>query len=131
MRVSGGRSPASWTTAQALPAKGRSAKASTQSRRRLIRPPRRRPRRSSRPGPTRPPRRSPRPGLGGARAEMTLLLQRLGDLLGHVLLVVLGEHLLGLENAADQPALGDDALPFAEQVRQDARELDALFRRAV
>jgi hypothetical protein len=44
----------------------------------------------------------------------------------HVVLVVLGQHLFGDEHTVvTLRAAGDDALPFAEQVRQDARVADA------
>src|ERR1700724_1742964 len=47
--------------------------------------------------------------------------QGVGDLLGHVVLVVLGEHAIGLERAGwpDHP-FGDHALSLAEQIRQEA-----------
>ena len=52
---------------------------------------------------------------------MTAFLQRVGHLLGHVILIMLGEHGIGLENAAaiERP-FRHHALPFAEQVGQDA-----------
>ena len=57
----------------------------------------------------------------GALFPVALLLQRVGDFLRHVVLVVLGQHGVGLEPAAGlERAFGDHALPFAEQVRQDA-----------
>ena len=40
----------------------------------------------------------------------------------HVFLVVLGEDFIGDERAALHAAVRDDALPLAEQVRQDARD---------
>ena len=59
----------------------------------------------------------------GVRAFLpdALLLQRLDHFARHVALVVLGEHGVGGEapSAADH-ALGDDALPFAEEVGKDA-----------
>ena len=52
---------------------------------------------------------------------VALLLQRVDHLLRHVFFVVLGQHGIGLEPAAGlERALRDHALPFAEQVRQDA-----------
>ena len=49
------------------------------------------------------------------------LLQGVDDFLRHVRLVVLGQHGIGFERAAAvERAFGDDALPFAEQVGQDA-----------
>src|ERR1700690_251107 len=54
-----------------------------------------------------------------------LLLQGLDNLARHVILVVLGEHGVGLEQAARLDiALGDDALPLAEQVGHNALEAD-------
>src|SRR5690606_35431458 len=62
--------------------------------------------------------------VGGRRAvaaPFALFLQGLLDLTRHVLLVVLGQHLLGLENAVGaEGAGGHDTLPLAEQVRQVA-----------
>src|SRR3954467_11703191 len=61
--------------------------------------------------------------LGQARLAVVivlpvaLLLQRIGDVLRHIGLVVLGEHRIGLEYAAGvERAFGHHALPFAEQV---------------
>ena len=52
---------------------------------------------------------------------VALLLQRVGDVLGHIGLVVLGEHGVGLEHAGRvERAFGDHALPFAEQVRENS-----------
>ena len=52
---------------------------------------------------------------------VALLLQRVGDILGHVGLVMLGQHGIGLEHAGGiERAFGDDALPFAEQVGQNS-----------
>ena len=52
---------------------------------------------------------------------MALLLQGVGDLLRHVGLVVLGEHAVGPERAGRvEGALGDHALPFAEEIGQQA-----------
>src|SRR6516162_6871373 len=52
---------------------------------------------------------------------MPLLLQGICDFLGHVGLVVLGEHVVGPKHAGIvEGTFGDDALPFTEQVRQDA-----------
>ena len=64
---------------------------------------------------------------------MALLLQRVGDFLRHVGLVMLGKHGVSLEHTGGiERALGDDALPFAEQIRQDAligdRQLGAAIR---
>ena len=56
----------------------------------------------------------------GAVAEEALLLQRVGDLLGHVALVVAGQHLRGDEDPVLEPAGGDHPLALAEEVRQDA-----------
>src|SRR5438105_3177850 len=51
-------------------------------------------------------------GIGLAH-PMTLLLQSLGHLAGHVVLVMLGENGIGPEYAgADEHALGHDPLPF-------------------
>src|SRR5699024_7872087 len=50
-----------------------------------------------------------------------LLLERLGDLGRHVVLVVLGEHAVGTENPTRfEFALGHHALALAEEVREDA-----------
>src|SRR5690349_21546110 len=52
---------------------------------------------------------------------MALLLERVSDFLGHVLLVVLGQHAVGLEHAAAvERTFGHDALAFAEEIRQQA-----------
>ena len=52
---------------------------------------------------------------------MPRLLQGIGDLLGHIGLVVFGENGVGGEHArAVERAFGDHALPFAEQIRQHA-----------
>jgi hypothetical protein len=57
------------------------------------------------------------------------LVEARHDLRRHVVLVVLGQYLVGLEHALPvQPAVHDDALPLAEQVGQDA---DVLHRQAV
>jgi hypothetical protein len=49
------------------------------------------------------------------------LFQLVRDSLRHVGLVVLGEHGIGLEHAIGvERAFGNDALPFAEQIRQNA-----------
>ena len=50
-----------------------------------------------------------------------LLLEAVGDLARHVVLVVLGEHAVGLEGAGlVERAFGHHALPFAEQIGQQA-----------
>ena len=61
-------------------------------------------------------------GLGAVIVlPVALLLQGVGDLLRHVGLVMLGQHGVGLEHAGGiERAFGDDALPFAEQVRQNS-----------
>src|SRR5271166_2340555 len=60
---------------------------------------------------------------------MSALLQRLDDLTRHVVLVVLGEHRRGGKNAVGaQLSLGDDTLPFAEQIGQQAFIEDGEFR---
>ncbi len=52
---------------------------------------------------------------------MPLLLQGIGDILGHVVLVVFGEHGVSLENAGSvERTFGNHALPFAEQVGQNS-----------
>src|SRR6478735_10677507 len=52
---------------------------------------------------------------------VALLLQAVCNLLRHVGLVVLGEHAVGAEGARRiKGAFGDDPLPFAEQIRQQA-----------
>src|SRR5258708_17164189 len=58
--------------------------------------------------------------LGGVIVlPVPLLLQRVRDFLGHIGLVVLGEHGVGLEHAARvERAFGDHALPFAKQIGQ-------------
>ena len=50
-----------------------------------------------------------------------IVLERTRDFGRHVFLVVLGEDFIGDERAVLQAAMRDHALPFAEQVRQDAR----------
>ncbi len=63
---------------------------------------------------------------------VALLLQGIGDVLRHVGLVVLGEHGVGAEHARRiERAFGDDALPLAEQIRQDALVGDRQRRAAV
>src|ERR1700733_16032819 len=53
---------------------------------------------------------------------VTLLLQRVRDILGHIGLVMLGEHGVGPEHAGGvESALGDHALPFAKQIGKNAR----------
>src|ERR1700735_2352468 len=50
---------------------------------------------------------------------MARLLQRVGDLFGHIGLVVFGKDSVSSENAGTvERAFGDDALPFAEQIGQ-------------
>src|SRR5579872_5762112 len=50
---------------------------------------------------------------------MPLLLQRIGDILGHVIFVVFGKHGIGLEHARGvEPAFRHDALPFSKEVRK-------------
>ena len=52
---------------------------------------------------------------------VSLLLETVGDLARHVILVVLGEHAVGLEGAGlIERAFGHHALPFAEQIGQQA-----------
>src|SRR5271155_2962188 len=52
---------------------------------------------------------------------MPRLLQRVGDLFGHIDLVVFGKNSVSSENTGTvERAFGDDALPFAEQIRQHA-----------
>jgi hypothetical protein len=52
-------------------------------------------------------------------------LQAIGDLRRHIGLVVLGEHLFGVEDPVGaELALGDDPLALAEQVGQDAGVAD-------
>ena len=59
-------------------------------------------------------------------------LQLVRDVLGHVALVMLGEHAVGLEFAVRlQLPVDDDALPFAEEVRQQAGVGDVEILRAV
>jgi len=51
---------------------------------------------------------------------VALLLKAVGDFLGHVILVVLGKHGVGIEDAGRiERALGHYALPFPEQIRQE------------
>ena len=61
-------------------------------------------------------------GLGAVIVlPVSLLLQGVGDILGHIGLVMLGQHSVGPEDAGGiQRAFGDDALPFTEQVRQNS-----------
>ena len=63
-----------------------------------------------------------RAGLGAVIVlPVALLLQGVGDILGHVGLVMLCQHGVGPEDAGSiERAFGDDALPFAEQVRQNS-----------
>ena len=52
---------------------------------------------------------------------MPLLLQRVGDVLRHIVLVVLGKHSVRPENAGwIERAFGDHALPFAKQIRKNS-----------
>src|SRR6516225_5215658 len=52
---------------------------------------------------------------------VTLLLQSIGDVLRHIGLVVLGEHAVGPKcTSRIEGAFGDHALPFAEEIRQQA-----------
>src|SRR4051794_6142063 len=52
---------------------------------------------------------------------VALLLQRVGDVLGHVGFIMLGEHGVGLEHAgAIERAFGDHALAFAEQIGENS-----------
>src|SRR5262249_44059752 len=52
---------------------------------------------------------------------VALLLQSVGDVLGHIGLVVLGEHAVGPKYTSRiEGAFGDHALPFAEKIRQQA-----------
>ena len=54
---------------------------------------------------------------------VALTPQGIGDLARHVVLVVLGEHRVGPEEAGRfEDAFGDDALPFPEQVGQQAAD---------
>src|SRR3981081_600605 len=56
----------------------------------------------------------------GGLLPVSLLFQGFDDFPRHVILVVLGEHGVGLESAAGlDVSFGDDALPFAEQVGHD------------
>ena len=55
------------------------------------------------------------------RTRMPCLLQSLLHFRWHVGFVVFGQHFLGFKaSSAHQRAIGHNALPFAEQVRQDA-----------
>ena len=63
--------------------------------------------------------------------EMALRLQRVGDLLRHVALVVLGEDLARDEGAALHPPGGDHPLALAEEVGRDAGEDDGQAGAAV
>ncbi len=52
---------------------------------------------------------------------MTLPLQRIGDVLRHIGLVMFGEHAIGAEGPAwIESTFGNHALPFAEKIRQKA-----------
>src|SRR6201987_3029444 len=60
-------------------------------------------------------------GLGVIVFPVPLLLQLVGDFLGHVGLVMLGEHSVGAEHAGTvERTFGDHALPFAEQIGEDS-----------
>ena len=62
---------------------------------------------------------------GLAVAPDARLLQRVGDLGRHIVLVVLGEDLAGREHAVlAEHALCDDPLPLTEQIRQNALVAD-------
>ena len=75
----------------------------------------------------------PGAGAGAAQVRRTLIcrvhvrLQAVRHLGRHVVLVVLGEDFLGHEAIAVELAARDDALPLAEQVRQDAGVADRNF----
>src|SRR5262245_5041552 len=61
-------------------------------------------------------------GRGAPALPDALLFQRLGHFGGHVVLIVLGQHRIGQKTAGGvERTLGDDTLPLAEQIRQDAR----------
>src|SRR5580692_3498629 len=63
---------------------------------------------------------------------MPRFLQRIGDLFGHVGLVMLGENSVGGKDAGFvERAFGDNALPFAEQIGQYALIGDRNFGLAV
>src|SRR6185437_12923762 len=63
---------------------------------------------------------------------VALLLQGISDFLRHVGLVVLGEHGIRLEYAGTvERTLGNHALPFTEQIRQNAFVGDRKRRAAV
>jgi len=64
--------------------------------------------------------------------RLVRLVDRMLRLGRHVVLVVLGQHFAGGEEAVvAELALGDDAFPFAEEIGQDARVGDRnLLRRA-
>ena len=67
-----------------------------------------------------------------ALRRLCVRLQAVLDLGRHVVLVMLGEHFLGHEHAVRAHlAARNDALSFAEQVRQHARVADALLVRIV
>ena len=59
-------------------------------------------------------------------------LERIGDFLGHIILVVLGQNVCGEKRAvSDDATLGDNALPLAEKVGQNAGIKRRHFRSAV
>src|SRR6516225_10580986 len=58
--------------------------------------------------------------LGELRVALLRLLQRVGGLGRHVVLVVLGEHFARHEDVAFEPALRDDTLALLEEVGKDA-----------
>ena len=63
---------------------------------------------------------------------MPALLQRVDDLARHIIFVVLGEHRRGGKDPVGaEPALGDDPLPLAEEVRQQTLVDDREIARAV
>src|SRR5690606_24682076 len=52
-----------------------------------------------------------------------LFLQAVGKVLGDVILIVFRQHVVGAENPAiSETPFGDDALPFAEEIRRNALE---------
>src|SRR3990172_541212 len=58
--------------------------------------------------------------LSGAFFPAAGLLQGVGHLARHIAFIVLGEHHIGHEAARIELALGDHALPLAEQIRHNA-----------
>src|SRR5215471_155975 len=62
---------------------------------------------------------------GSFVAPSALLLEFVGDVLGHVSLVVFGEHCIGMKEAWSlHRALGHDALSFTEEIRQQSGVAD-------